>query len=468
MTEKQAVQADFSFDDFFENGDNRPKVEEERIRKTTDRNVPVFPVSGKNGDNRPKVEEERIRKTTDRNVPVFPVSGKNTELQGKTEKPERPIVDPNNRTQSEGVTVGGTQSIPAVLPEKNDANTGNWRNKTDVKAPEFKEEENKPLSTTEERYQKFMDLIGSDKPFAGLMEGMAPAYDKDKEKRLQTRAKYQALGDAFKLLAEGVGASKGAIIQKRSDNPYIAKTLDELDKMRDKYHNDKEQYKMVELQNKIRQIATNREDKRTALTYALSDERFDKSQRNADKRMDKQIKNQRDMAQFQREFATSESLKQRGLTFDLNQQRRQDQWSRFFANMNKSKGKDDRLEVMGSDGKLTKLPQGVYWDIVTKIKNDEDLSKKIDVLSLAMGDENAKNALNILVADYHDKYYTSKDGQVSQKAPTYDIDMKKIESIMQTDETRVPLAQKRLVIEGYLKRVGMPETDIQNLTDQLF
>jgi hypothetical protein len=88
-------------------------------------------------------------------------------------------------------------------------------------------------------------------PVLAYIESLQPKYDKEKEKRLKNLAIVEALGNIVKSAVMLRGASKGSpAVAPATNAPYIASTLREMADKRDQLE---EGYKMLSLQELIRQ-----------------------------------------------------------------------------------------------------------------------------------------------------------------------------------------------------------------------
>ncbi len=139
----------------------------------------------------------------------------------------------------EKVTPKGSSSaeLPA-FPEEEDQEGENRNDEAAIMkageefAPEVKEPEPDPLDDEENLsdMDKYFKAIGFDEE--KLVE--KPVSTEQRQAALKRQTNMQALGEAFKLLTEGVGAGMGSYTDKRKPNPYMDAYYKKIQDLKDK------------------------------------------------------------------------------------------------------------------------------------------------------------------------------------------------------------------------------------------
>lgn len=100
-------------------------------------------------------------------------------------------------------------------------------------------------------YSSFIDSLGlNDAPQQKVIS------EEQRIKGLERQNKYQALGDAFKLIVEGAGASQGMYVDKRSPNKFMERTWQKIQELKDKEVLDQRRVEAANTISNIRNIDT--------------------------------------------------------------------------------------------------------------------------------------------------------------------------------------------------------------------
>jgi len=279
-------------------------------------------------------------------------------------------------------------------------------------------------------------IQGTINPFQALLQEQALQNQEDisqQQRRLAVRAAMNGLGNIVKTFANVYGASKGAMVNPVQDmvTPQINQEIGALDARK---YNEQQRTNALKMQQALSEYARVQDTQdwlrrwmfQNEAEQAKEDRQFKNDIRKIDytKEKDKELKGIDFTTAITKENLDSQNrMKELKAQNDyalerINAQFGKDkQLAELRSELDKNKVKSDKInyfEVTDEQGKRIQVPEGIYWDIVQKLKTaglKDEKGDDISLMSLALSGDGSKSALNILVAQYWNSYYQNgQDG----------------------------------------------------------
>jgi hypothetical protein len=241
-------------------------------------------------------------------------------------------------------------------------------------------------------------------PFLGLIqEEPKPEYDHKQEERLQRIARTNALGEAFRVLSDAVGGHRGGTIVPREQNQPVLHAFTELEKMRDKYGAKTDKYNDIVRNIKAQEIGYHIGEKR-----ADDQRQFQSGERQATQEFQAgQAGEQREWQSGERKgqqtWQSGENALDRQLKKDLAALSETQAWERLRLQAAKDNKPFYRLLEPGNRDIGHDISESEFHAIINAISELPGSMSKIKLLGLALGDENSKEKLKLIIQDNWDK-----------------------------------------------------------------
>ena len=264
-------------------------------------------------------------------------------------------------------------------------------------------------------------------PLPGIVNPK-PQYPYEKEKRIQNAGRWSAIGEALRNVIDAAGGNQGADIWKHQYSP-LRTVTDNLTKMQQQYAADMDDYEQAQRENAIRERGyefksgenqKNRDFKREQSqnqfeqqlqllgAKTIADRETQLLEAEQRRKLD-ELKNQdkKDYAKYKAQLDARLDDHYTNNDFSLALQK-------AAMDADKNSSEDGFFQVTNGNGQQVDIPEGTYYDIINRIMedvnsgaitDDPDLNNDMSVLELALEGNGSKNALNIKVAQYYDKYY---------------------------------------------------------------
>ena len=266
----------------------------------------------------------------------------------------------------------------------------------------------------------------SEQPYLGLIEKYRPKPDTNTLEQQKRLAKGSALADAFRLLIDAVGGSKGADIPQRNILDPVSKAVDKYNTTREKNRLEQQQWDQTKLMQELKSMdkKDDRKYQDEVLGKQLIEKRrtetADRQQRNQelgvsrmnraeDTYMEKQkLKQQND--QFLQEYGLKRESEQNN--FNIKKQQ---------ANTNEMKvrnvyryGKDSPVVSDPDIKKEVIIPKDKANQVLTWIADDPIVKGDMTFLQMQYGEYPSETQRDMIIADAYDRLSPETRAKIRQ------------------------------------------------------
>ncbi len=266
-------------------------------------------------------------------------------------------------------------------------------------------EPQKPTDPYETKINEFNNLVNSKGSIAGLVEFLKPNKEdlERKQKVLEDRKKWQRIGEAFKLIADGVGVSSGALIPRREVGKELAQTDAEEKQLQTKFDADMDRYKQMMLKAKM-------QDKNDAFRNKLMLFNYQNKQ-DAQKKADADKKWQKQRIESQ-DRKNDERWKK---TYDLQKKNHNLRMANVTRkSLHGGSGKEKPFITLSKTGKKVHISDPQIWGIVRSVR--DDLAKKKADGTLTEKEKQDAMMVELLMGGNARKGYLDKNDMQSLRA----------------------------------------------------